>query len=40
MRRYLKLVNFEFNRIGRLYAVILAIVIVSQIAGVIVQARS
>jgi hypothetical protein len=35
MNRYLKLVNFEFNRIAKVFWVLLAIVLVSQIAGVL-----
>ncbi|WP_188456999.1 hypothetical protein [Virgibacillus oceani] len=40
MKRYLKLVNFEFNRIAKVYFVLLAIVLVSQFAGVIVESKS
>ncbi|GGB47709.1 hypothetical protein GCM10011409_26520 [Lentibacillus populi] len=40
MKRYLKLVNFEFNRFAKLYAVLLAITVVLQIAGVIVKSKS
>ena len=40
MKSYLKLVNFEFNRFFKLYAVLLAITVVSQITGIIVTARS
>lgn len=39
MKRYLKLVNFEFNRIAKLFGVLLAIIVVSQITGVIMQSR-
>lgn len=39
MKSYLKLVNFEFNRFFKLYAVLLGITIVSQITGIIVIAR-
>ncbi|MBT2214859.1 hypothetical protein F3157_02580 [Virgibacillus dakarensis] len=40
MKRYLKLVNFEFNRFAKLYAVLLAITIIVQIAGVIVVSKN
>lgn len=40
MKRYLKLVNFEFNRFLKLYLVLLGITILSQIIGVIVESRS
>ncbi|MFC4321477.1 hypothetical protein [Litchfieldia salsa] len=40
MSNYLKLVNFEFNRIGKLFAVLLAITFIVQIVGVIVQSKS
>jgi hypothetical protein len=39
MRNYLKLVNFEFNRIAKIFAVLLGITFVTQIVGVIVQSR-
>lgn len=39
MKNYLKLVNFEFNRIAKLFAILLGITLVVQIAGVIVQAK-
>ncbi|MDY0410341.1 hypothetical protein [Paracerasibacillus soli] len=38
--KYLKLVNFEINRFFKLYMVLVGMVIVSQIAGVIVESRS
>ena len=40
MKRYLKLVNFEFNRFLKLYLVLLGITILSQIIGVIVESRT
>ncbi len=40
MKRYLKLVDFEFNRFLKLYLVLLGITILSQIIGVIVESRS
>ena len=40
MKRYLKLVNFEFNRFLKLYLVLLGITILSQIIGVIVESRA
>src|SRR5699024_3314889 len=40
MKRYLKLVNFEFNRFAKLYAILLGIVLIAQVAGVIVICRS
>ena len=39
MNRYLKLVNFEFNRFLKLYLVLIGITILSQIIGVIVESR-
>lgn len=39
MKNYLKLVNFEFNRIAKLFAVLLGVTFVVQIVGVIVQSR-
>lgn len=39
MKNYLKLVNFEFNRIAKLFAVLLGVTFVIQIVGVIVQSR-
>ncbi|WP_284140799.1 MULTISPECIES: hypothetical protein [unclassified Virgibacillus] len=35
MNRYIKLVNFEMNRIAKLYVVLLAVTFVSQVVGVI-----
>ncbi len=40
MKRYLKLVNFEFNRFLKIYLVLIGITIVSQIIGVIVVSRT
>lgn len=40
MKNYLKLVNFEFNRIAKLFSALLGITFVAQIVGVIVQSRS
>ncbi|MBP1968444.1 small-conductance mechanosensitive channel [Virgibacillus natechei] len=40
MNRYLKLVNFELARFMKIYLVLIAITIVSQITGVIVKSRS
>lgn len=40
MKRYLKLVDFEFNRFFKLYVVLLGITILSQIIGVIVESRN
>lgn len=40
MKSYLKLVNFEFNRFFKVYAALMAITIVSQITGVIVNSKS
>ncbi|MEH7010954.1 hypothetical protein V7087_09040 [Neobacillus niacini] len=39
MKKYLKLVNFEFNRIAKLFAVLLGITFVTQIVGVVVVSR-
>ncbi|RAZ79291.1 hypothetical protein [Planococcus halotolerans] len=39
MKNYLKLVNFEFNRIAKLFAVLLGITFVMQMIGVIVKSR-
>lgn len=39
MRNYLKLVNFEFNRVAKLFAVLLGITFVVQIAGVIILSK-
>lgn len=39
MKNYLKLVNFEFNRIAKLFAVLLSVTFVIQIIGVIVLSR-
>lgn len=39
MKNYLKLVNFELNRFFKIYAVLIFITIVSQIAGVIFISR-
>ena len=40
MINYLKLVNFEFNRVAKLFAVLLGITFVTQIVGVIVESRN
>lgn len=40
MKNYLKLTNFELGRFMKIYGVLIAIVIVSQIAGVIVLSKS
>lgn len=39
MMNYVKLVNFEFNRVAKLFTVLLAITLVSQMIGVIVKSR-
>ncbi|MGY0694381.1 hypothetical protein ACW2QC_16635 [Virgibacillus sp. FSP13] len=39
MKRYMKLVSFEFNRFAKIYVVLLAITIIAQIAGVIVKSK-
>lgn len=39
MNNYLKLVNFEFNRIAKLFAVLLGITFITQMVGVIVKSR-
>ncbi|MBT2720724.1 MULTISPECIES: hypothetical protein [unclassified Bacillus (in: firmicutes)] len=40
MSRYLKLVNFEFNRFWKLYIVLIGVTIFSQLIGVIVESRT
>lgn len=40
MKRYLKLVNFEFNRFFKLYLVLIAFTIVVQLSGIIVKSKS
>ncbi|PIC65970.1 hypothetical protein CSV71_15600 [Sporosarcina sp. P21c] len=40
MKNYLKLVNFEFNRIAKIFAVLLGITLVVQITGVIVLSKN
>ncbi|MEQ2525073.1 hypothetical protein EKG37_07240 [Robertmurraya yapensis] len=40
MKRYLKLVNFEFNRFFKLYLVLIGITFVAQMSGVIVESKS
>ena len=40
MKNYSKLVNFEFNRVAKLFAVLLGITFVTQIVGVIVESRN
>lgn len=39
MKSYLKLVNFEFNRFAKIFAVLLSITLVVQMAGVIVMSK-
>ncbi|KAA0966398.1 hypothetical protein FQ087_09255 [Sporosarcina sp. ANT_H38] len=39
MKSYLKLVNFEFNRFAKIFAVLLGITLVVQMAGVIVMSK-
>lgn len=39
MKNYLKLVNFEFNRSAKLFAILLGITLVIQVAGVIVLSK-
>jgi hypothetical protein len=39
MSNYLKLVNFEFNRIAKLFVVLLGITFVTQLVGVFVESR-
>ena len=39
MNNYIKLVNFEINRIAKLFAVLLGITFVTQMVGVIVESR-
>lgn len=39
MNRYLKLVNFEFNRFLKIYLILIGITIFSQLAGVIIESR-
>ncbi|GAE94841.1 hypothetical protein JCM21714_4036 [Gracilibacillus boraciitolerans JCM 21714] len=39
MKNYGKLVNFEFNRVAKLFAVLMGITLILQIAGVFVEAR-
>ena len=40
MKNYLKLVNFEFNRVAKLFAVLLSLTFIVQVIGVIVQSKS
>jgi hypothetical protein len=40
MNRYLKLVNFEFNRFWKLYIVLMGVTMLSQIIGVLVESRN
>lgn len=40
MKNYLKLVNFEFNRFFKIYAALIAITVISQITGMIVNSKS
>ncbi|HET7628065.1 MAG TPA: hypothetical protein VFK44_06705 [Bacillales bacterium] len=39
MKRYLKLVNFEFNRIANLFFALLALILVVQVTGVMVKSN-
>jgi hypothetical protein len=39
MKSYLKLVNFEFNRSAKIFAILLGIILIVQIAGVIVLSK-
>ena len=39
MKNYLKLVNFEFNRVSKLFAVLLGITFAVQLAGVMILSR-
>lgn len=39
MNRYLKLVNFEFNRIAKMFFTLLGLTLITQIAGVIVKSK-
>lgn len=39
MKNYLKLVNFEFNRCAKLYAVLIGLTVVSQLIAVFVESR-
>ncbi len=39
MMNYVKLVNFEFNRVAKLFAVLLGITLVLQMIGVVVESR-
>lgn len=39
MNRYLKLFNFEINRIAKIYSILLLIVIVSQMVAVVVESK-
>lgn len=39
MKKYLKLVNFEFNRIAKLFVVLLGITFVAEIIGVIIVSK-
>ncbi|MBT2678521.1 hypothetical protein J7E38_05870 [Bacillus sp. ISL-35] len=40
MNNYLKLVNLEFNRVSKLFAVLLSLTFIVQIIGVIVESKS
>jgi hypothetical protein len=40
MKNYLKLLNFEFNRVAKLFAVLLGLTFIVQMIGVIVQSKS
>lgn len=39
MKNYMKLVNFEFNRSAKIFAILLGIILIVQIAGVIVLSK-
>lgn len=40
MKNYLKLANFEFNRVAKLFAVLLSFTFIVQVIGVIVESKS
>lgn len=40
MKNYVKLVNFEFNRVAKLYAALLGFIFIVQTTGVIVQSKN
>lgn len=39
MKNYIKLVNFEFNRVAKLFVVLLGIILIAEIIGVIVVSK-